>query len=178
MNNAQDKYFAELTKLFEVDEDVRRALSELVETDSLTAEVSTPAGITPLSSASVFYAIGSVFDGTLYKIIEEYVTDASANRILAKPVTYDQYLANINNPFKKPYSDMVWRVDVAGYIEIIPIGVTPVNYVYRYLTKPTKIDYASDVVATLDLRDKDLKNIVDIAVADALNSLSVVKPGE
>lgn len=30
-----------------------------------------------------------------------------------RPVKHDEYLANINNPYKKPYKDLVWRMDIS-----------------------------------------------------------------
>jgi hypothetical protein len=177
LNNAQDVYFVELAKIFEVDEDARRALTELTKSDSLSI-ASAPSGITKLNNNSVFYDIKSAVSDNMYKVIEGYVTDASGNRITTKPITHDQYHANIDNPFKQPSDNMVWRLDIDGVVEIIPIGITPVLYVYRYLKRPDYVDFTTASPPPLELRNVDLKKVVDIAVEMAVRSLSIVKSKE
>ena len=70
-----------------------------------------------------------------------------------KPVRHDEYLANINNPYKKPYKDLVWRMDMSRIQHadgnssasskrtelIIPNGYTLSNYRVRYLAMPPAI---------------------------------------
>lgn len=177
LNAAMDLYFAQLAEIYEVNEDARKALTNLVLTEEVLPEGVTPAGITPLNANSKFFDVAEVLDGSLYKIVEEYA-EVSGEKIFVKPVTHDQYQINIRNPYKKPYSDLYWRIDVEGYVEIIPETTPADKYVYRYLTSPTKIDFTTDEYSALDLRDKDLKNIVQMAVDMALHSLGVVKQGE
>lgn len=180
LNAAQDKYFAQMAEIFEVNEDARKALTNLVKSETVSAEVGTPAGLVKIDSTSVFFQVQPVLSGELYKIVEEFATIDDLADYPVKPITHDQYHANIENPFKKPYGDLVWRLDIDGYVELVSRGLTHSidTYTYRYLTSPTRIDFTTDEYAALDLRDKDLKNIVEIAVNMALNSLSVVKPGE
>lgn len=177
LNDAQNIYFKELADYFEASESVRRSLSNFVKGMSISAG-STPSGVVPLESYSVFYILPSYLDGSLYRIVEEYVNVSGGSKVKVKPVTHDQYQANIKNPFKKPYSDLAWRVDVSGAVEIIAIGVTPTAYEIRYLEKPDEITFATSSGAELPWNDTDLHKIADISVQLALGSLSVVKPKE
>jgi hypothetical protein len=180
LNNAMDVYFEKLAEVFEVDENARRALSELTLSSSIISASGPPSGVEPLSALSIFFEIelstGAV--SNMYKVVEGYIIDSLGNKILTKPVKHDQYHANINNPFKQPYEDMVWRLDIDGVVEIVPIGITPVSYVYRYLKRPDYVDFTTESIASLELRNVDLKKIVDIAVGMAVNSLSIVKSKE
>lgn len=66
------------------------------------------------------------------------------------PVKHDEYLANINNPYKKPYKDLAWRMDISRQVsgedatpqrsEIITDGIYDINYYrMRYLSVPPNI---------------------------------------
>lgn len=72
-----------------------------------------------------------------------------------KPVRHDEYLANINNPYKQPYKDLVWRMDMSRVTRadgtsilssakrtelIIPTGYSLVEYRTRYLAMPPAIN--------------------------------------
>jgi hypothetical protein len=67
----------------------------------------------------VFYDLPSDF---LYAIEESarlgYI-DGGGNPVIlpkeswVKPVKHDEYLPNINNPYKKPYKNLVWRMDIS-----------------------------------------------------------------
>jgi len=60
-------------------------------------------------------------DGFLYAIEEAVVllhpgedyVPSTRKEAWVKPVRHDEYLANINNPYKQPYKDLVWRMDIA-----------------------------------------------------------------
>ena len=114
LNAAQDKYFAQLAEIFEVNEDARKALTNLVKTETVAAEVGTPAGLISLHANSKFFDIESVITGELYKIVEEYISIDDVDNYPVKPITHDQYHANINNPFKQPYIGLAWRIDIDG----------------------------------------------------------------
>lgn len=71
-----------------------------------------------------------------------------------KPVKHDEYLANINNPYKQPYKDLVWRMDISRLQQasgtailatpkrtelILPSGYAVNQYRVRYLATPPSI---------------------------------------
>jgi len=64
-----------------------------------------------------------------------------------KAYTHNQYNANIKNPFKKPYSQLVWRIDSglnpntgARLHQLIGDGTyTLGNYYFKYIKKPRPV---------------------------------------
>jgi len=53
----------------------------------------------------------------LYAIQESVVTNEESTTLInVQPKTHDYITANKNNPFKKPDSSVIWRVDVSGNI--------------------------------------------------------------
>lgn len=203
-----DKYYTPSNKYqrgFEADEKRRRDLEQLIKQAKWTAPAtSVPAdSLTVLSGVTEGHPNGTFFslpDKFLYAIEEtaKLKKDTTVTReIPVKPVTHDQYIANINNPFKKPYANLVWRMDYSrqtqatGDIEaggvdysrkrtelIAPDGYTIEEYRLRYLQMPPNIvvdEYAPEnqVHCILDETLHDL--IVDTAVTMAKAS---VKPNE
>jgi hypothetical protein len=141
---------------FENSEKRRKELDELVRNVELTS--------TSFSSNQS----GTLENGTFIDLpsnfmwaIKEEITATMADchgvninkRIKVKPITHDEYTVNNNNPFKKPYSEMAWRLDysrdyglVGGIVqqsnkrhEIITDGSTIVTYHLRYISRPLPI---------------------------------------
>lgn len=164
-----DKYYTPSNKFqrgFEADEKRRRDLEQLIKQDEWVSTTPTP-GPPKLSKSASQVGIhpnGAFFDlptGFLYAIEEAVVTDAlAAKEVTVRPVTHDQYMSNINNPFKRPYSNLVWRMDysrqtdAAGDLEgqapsgtfatpkrteLITDGSTVTKYRLRYLRLPPEI---------------------------------------
>ena len=74
-----------------------------------------------------------------------------------KPVTHDEYLMDINNSFKGPYRDLIWRLDYKGSVtgtkkhELITDGVVSItNYHMRYLKKPGRINILTGIDCQLN----------------------------
>lgn len=135
---------------FEATEKRRKDLGGLIKYVSLS----------PSSDQTETYPYGVMFDlpstptnKCMFPIQEMgtiYSTDpciGNANSIPIKPVTHDQYNANINNPFKKPYSDLIWRIDsgissITGGLKHQLIGDSTyqiVSYQLRYIKQPLPI---------------------------------------
>lgn len=86
-----------------------------------------------------------------------------------KPINMDYYNLNINNPYKNPNSELVWRMEHNSNIrELITDGSsTLTKYYLRYLKSPDDIvvnskDTSSNVDSELNVNLHD--NIVDVAV--------------
>jgi len=161
-----DKYYTPSNKYqmgFEANEKRRRDLEQLIKQAKWTAP-STSDPIDSLSKITVQPSEGhpnGVFfelpEGFLYAIEETAklkIGLTTGREIPVKPVTHDQYIANINNPFKKPYANLVWRMDYSRAIyaegddidasrkrtELIhPEGYTVDQYRLRYLKSPSAI---------------------------------------
>jgi len=78
----------------------------------------------------------------------------STNEAWIKPIKHDEYLSNINNPYKQPYKDLIWRMDISRVQQatgtstlaslkrtelILPSGYVINNYRCRYLAIPPAI---------------------------------------
>jgi hypothetical protein len=136
-------------------------------------------------------------DGFLYAV-EEAVTlgiDSDDDGVIdgainakeswVKPVRHDEYLANINNPFKQPYKDLLWRMDISRVTHaegtsvdatpkrtemIHPDGYAIQKYRIRYLSLPPDIvvDEFDDTNQVHCILDQTLhREIVDEAVVIA-----------
>lgn len=90
----------------------------------------------------------------LYAVEEAVKTTTGTSEAWVRSVKHDEYLANINNPYKKPYKDLVWRMDIsraqiadgtlilasAKRSELILDGVIDLDYYrIRYLATPPAI---------------------------------------
>lgn len=112
-------------KGFEDDEQRRRDLEQLIKpalydkADPTGASV--PAGVEAMIVSSqqggvhpdgVFLDTPSDF---LYAVEEAVTLETSPGAVVnpkeswVKPVRHDEFLANINNPYKQPYKDLIWR---------------------------------------------------------------------
>ena len=202
---------------FEGTEKRRKDLSELVRDVDLTAApTASPTGFTIAVNGQTDDSdnrqIGSKADGTffelptdfLYTIQEEAtIEDPCATQpvdtaepkitkiIEVKPITHDYYLKNKKNPYKKPYDELVWRLDFSkvkfsstpngGTAEnkehkrhelITDANTTVTEYRVRYIKKPNPIITATGItiegvttVSNCELNSITHRAIVDEAVA-------------
>jgi len=186
LTKAQERFFFQnyagtnkLAEGFEETEKRRKDLSELTS----NAELSTPStdqnGVVP---NGVFYDLP---DNFIYAIKEE-VTIASedecvsGNRIKVKPITHDEYTINIDNPFKKPYDELAWRLDFSRETvntnpkrhELITDGTYTIStYHLRYLRRLPEIAVDRDTPANqinCILDEITHERIIDLAVEIAL----------
>lgn len=188
LNKAQERFLLQtysgtnrVKEAFEETEKRRKDLSELVKNSDISLASASQTGVLPNGT---FYDLPTNF---LYAIKEE-VTISSDNecdnekRIKVKPITHDEYTINIENPFKQPYNELVWRLDYSRTTdntnpkrhELITDGSYDITtYHLRYLRKPT------DIVVDLDtpanqvhcvLNEITHQRIVDLAVEIALEN--------
>ena len=151
LNKAQRRVFKKYRELFDRDEKVRKILSPVLSRGSLLeADIIKSNDNTYTHPNGWFYALP---EGTAY-LVEEYVTlDLGTNPatysdpVLVYPITYDYYVKNYKNRYKKPHTDLVWRLE-AGYenedelyvVELITDGVYEIyDYFIVYLRYPTDI---------------------------------------
>jgi hypothetical protein len=165
-----DKYYTPSNKYglgFEADEKRRRDLEQLIKSATWTSPNTSVNGLTKTASQTDADAIGKHPNGTLfdlptdfvYAIEEAVITDAIAGKeVLVRPITHDQYLANVNNPYKQPYANLVWRMDYSRLVDadgdpavggaaasakrtelITAPGATVTKYRLRYLRMPPDI---------------------------------------
>jgi len=105
--------------------------------------------------------------------------DGKNKEIDVKPVTHDQFNANKDNPWKKPYDDLAWRMDFSQETvgasgtkrhEIITDGSYQVTkYLLRYVKVPREIVIATNI--SCELNAEVHREIVDLAVEIALETV-------
>jgi hypothetical protein len=185
LTKAEERFFFQnytgsnkLREGFEETEKRRKDLSELISNANVTVSSTDQTGILPNGT---FYDLPTNF---LYSIKEE-VTIASddacanGNRIKVKPITHDEYTVNLENPFKQPYDELVWRLDysrettiTAKRHELITDGSYTVSaYHLRYLKRLPGITVnrtttTNQVNSLLD--ESTHRRIIDMAVEIAL----------
>jgi hypothetical protein len=151
-------------KGFEADEQRRRDLEQLIKpalydyTDPTGSGIA--AGVEPIVQSSQQGGVhpnGVFFDmppDFLYAVEEAVQLQGEPKEAWVRSVKHDEYLANINNPYKKPYKDLVWRMDISRYQHaegtsvaatskrtelILPDGFSVDTYRLRYLGNPPSI---------------------------------------
>lgn len=156
---------------FEETEKRRKDLAQL--TRSLTATSSSDQ--TGVSPNGVFYDLP---EGFMYTLREEATLVSNdvcidGKRIYVKPITHDEYAINLSNPFKKPDSTVVWRLDYSNAAaltgtatkrhELVTDGTYTIgSYFLRYLKTPSDIDIENNVDSEMDPSIHE--EIVDVAV--------------
>lgn len=111
-----------------------------------------------------------------------YAQNSIIKDVKVKPITHDYYIDNIISPFKKPYEELIWRLNVASdkggskMIELITDKNTEVyKYYVRYIKRPKPIIVGTGV--TLDGYSTPLsceldamihREIITLAVEDAI----------
>jgi len=145
--------------------------------------------LSPSTSQSGVFPNGVVFDlptELMYTLTENAVIASDddcidGNVVEIKPITHDEYNAYIKNPFKKPDSSLIWRLDF-GYKSskikhelITGDDYTITTYNLRYLKIPNKIQLPSGTILgiTSELNPIVHDAIVNIAVRMAT---AVTKP--
>lgn len=92
--------------------------------------------------------------------------------VKVKPVTYDEYVINIKNPFKCPHSELVWRLDYSNKKhELITHGPLASSYQMRYLCIPPDVNLDGGIGLLIAEAFHD--EVVDGAVKAAIDILRV-----
>lgn len=167
------------SRYFEMDERARAMLALLIESTTITSFDSASPELHP---NAVFVTLPGNF---LYALEEQCgvsytdCNDAAATRdSRVLPVTHDEYTINIDNVYKKPYRDLVWRMDFGDtggrkkHELIYGTGVSITSYRLRYLRTPIAINIVNGV--DCELNPILHEEVVDRAVAVAVRSVPEV----
>lgn len=146
---------------------------------------------------------GVIFDlppSFLYSIQEGARTTLEPNTYVeVMPITHDYYYANIDNPFKQPWKNSLWRLDISRRIKgqgledgttgndapslkrvevILPAGATMTDYFIRYLKYPRRIvvDTKTPANQVSSEMDESLHN--EIVAAAVRIAVSTMRPEE
>lgn len=160
LNESQLKIVLEYAKFFDRNEDVKKILSILVTQYETTT-------IAP----STMHANAVLIDlpADLVNIAAEKINDSESIRIL--PMSHDGYIVNVTNPFRKPDSSNVWRIDRNDQQELITDGsITITSYKCDYIRVPTNIDIDNEV--DCELSETIHEDIIDGAIRIALDIIN------
>lgn len=137
LNKAQRSLFEELVPLYDDDDRIKRILFPLLRTKVYTSLIKATNGKT---IGSVYVELPSDFKIVKGERAVIFLVDGSSTSVRVKSVSQDYFNLNINNPFKKPYVDLVWRMDYPNEEssnkrhELIPgVGNTISEYALRYI---------------------------------------------
>lgn len=180
-------------KGFEFDEQRRVDLEQFIKGASISnGDISVSSNQDDIHPNGVFYDMPSDF---LIAIEENAILTGSGSEVDVLPVQHDFYNKNKNNPYKKPYSGLVWRMDfsrldhgedggdsytgrTAKRIELISDGTLVSDYRVRYLVSPPNI--VVDVTTPANQRHCILdKSIHDDIVDEAIRIVKgMINPQE
>lgn len=169
------------SRYFEMDERARAMLGLLIENEVILA-AAFDSSDAALHDNAVFATLPSNF---LYALKEDCTVsysdcDSNTTTKVSKvlPIRHDEYTMNINNVYKKPWRDLVWRMDFGAtggmkkHELIYGSGISITIYRLRYLRKPTAINIMTG--ADCELNSILHEEIVERAVIAA--SRSIVEP--
>jgi len=145
LSNAQRIVTEQLVDKFEQSEHIRRRLDQLIKSASVSN-----GDIALSSDQTEKHPNGYIYDmpAGFYLAVEEAAKlTGNTEETTVKPITHDEYRANVKNPYKKPYSGLVWRMDIsretdasgtttaasAKRTELITDGTGITDYRVRYL---------------------------------------------
>ena len=164
------------SRYFEMDERARAMLALLIESTVISSFTTSDPALHP---NALFADLPADFLYALEEQCSISYTDCNSvettkqSRVL--PVTHDEYTINIDNVYKKPWRDLVWRMDfgdTAGLKKhelIYGEGITINYYRLRYLRTPISIN----IVAGTDCELNPIlhEEVVDRAVGAAIKSI-------
>lgn len=166
---------------FEASEKRRRDLAELLKSAEIDGTTGASASQTGVNENGKFFDLPSDFMWTANEeVLVSYTNCLNATttqRASVKPVTHDEYLANKNNPFKKPYAKdgegLVWRMDFSSdtqkRCELITDGTFTISkYYLRYFKQLPDVDIDNNIGFVLDSNIH--REIIDLAIQIALEN--------
>jgi len=130
LTQAQENIVMETLRLgFDFDELRRRVVHSLLNTETLTLE----------EGQIEEYSLPNSYSINLEEDYLHIVKDTANHSVKVKPVSYDFYHSNIENPFESPYKREFWRLLGKGSVIIITDGSELTNYDITYIERPEPI---------------------------------------
>lgn len=148
---------------FEKTEELRRYLSELVNTAVITEKQNNIG----LSDKSVFFKLPSdlMFITSESVRLQDDNLKCNIENVAVIPIRQDDYHSVINNPFRSPNNKKVLRLDIKNNTVELLSKYNISKYIVRYLAKPTPI-----ILTDLDgLTIEGKNNITECALNSALH---------
>ncbi len=162
-NQAQDAWLTAAIVGFDSNERFKRMLAPI------TASWEMDGAITPYQSDGLYWRLFSPPANT-YSIIKESLI-VQGRTVLVKPITYDEYLVNIDNKYRRPYDKLAWRLNNKNGHSIISIFPSIEFYKINYVERPNVISINDN--SDFSFKSEVMNEIVDAAVALAIKSLEI-----
>jgi hypothetical protein len=165
LNEAQLDICQQYADKFEIDENARQVLSVYVK-----PFIHTTFTTDAYSNVNGVYA--ETIPANLLTVVNELVNDT----VRVKPITHDEYAIATRNPFKAPYSELVWRMDRNDQRELITDGTLVITkYSGDYLVLPDDIDIDNgiDCKLTHQVHENILERGIEIALTVIKRTLSL-----
>ena len=167
---AQEIYIDSTYVEYKGQESLRKRLAGVYKDDVLdTTNLYT--GQPPFRNGSMW-----VLPNNVRYVLDEYVINKENTIIPVKPVDASYYNKQSKNPYKKPYGQLVWRLDRGDSIEgrklhelICLDSITPEYYGIVYIKTPADIKLTTDTVVGFEVSEEYHSEIIDIAVNFALS---------
>jgi hypothetical protein len=160
LNEAQLDICQQYADKYEIDENARQVLSVYTK----------PFSYTSFTTDTTNHTNG-VYTDTLPSDLLTTVSELVNGSLRVKPITHDEYSQSIRNPFKVPYSELVWRMDRDDKRELITDGTVAITkYSGDYVTLPDDIDIDNGVDCKLTSQVHE--NVVDRAIEITLNVIN------
>lgn len=171
LNRGQDLWVDTVYEKFNGKEELRRRLNSIIVVTNLTAST----GVTGVHGGEIWE-----FPDDAKYILEEFVKFSSTGdeQVPVKPMGFGS--KQINNPFKRPSSKLVWRIDegrngVKDKVELIKGNSLPItNYIIIYVKVPDRINIHLTPQEDTDISEYWEDEIVELAVKVALESYRLV----
>lgn len=170
LNRAQDLWTDGVYSEYKGQEELRKRLGSIMGFDTVSAAVVGETG---------------VHGGEIWELDEDarYVLDeaVNSNSIPIKPVDSLYYNKQKNNPYKKPSSTLVWRMEAGrnsstGVIRhelIKSTTITISDYSYTYIKTPVRIDLHSTTIVDCEIGEEWHNEIIDKAIEVALQTYQI-----
>ena len=108
---AQEQIILKYSEIFDKNEKARRILDGVVKSLSKTQDAATEGVTVNVESLDSTYSKFYVIPDNLWIILHEHAIVAT-KRVPIIPMSLDAYNIEADNPFRKPSSKLIWRLDV------------------------------------------------------------------
>jgi len=182
LNKAQDLTTRKYIELYDKEPQARIYLGRLIEGVKLTTGNVMTATDATRTGAVMFNVPASLWWPVFEQVKLTHTATSTVKLARVKEVTGTHAELNWENPFKKPYEDMVWRTETGrvaatGGFKVfqlmIPTGYTFLEYILDYVKHPADIVISSNTATVLD--EGVHNELVDLAVELIIDTYNLRK---
>ena len=162
---------------FEYDEAARKRLNSLVNNAILTADYggSFPKSLVYELPENCKYVVQ---ERCTINLLDCHNAPTIKEGVKIKPIKLDYYNFHVNNPFKKPYNNLVWRMDIGSKRHTLIYGADTINitnYYITYIKNPNPITLLTGTpeTTTCEISEEFHEEILDKAVETAIEIFSL-----